>query len=244
MADWLAAGLNFASGLMNRSAQQDYNAQQLHQAELNRKSQEKFAKEGIRWKVEDAREAGIHPLYALGAQTSSFNNVSLGGVPETGMATGLAAAGQDISRAVNATRTQPEREAAFTKTVRDLEVVNMGLKNELLATQVAKLKSGLNPPLPTLGDTGSVGEFKKPGDTLWYQNTPISTDPRTSNVEDYQTRYGEPAEWFMAAPTALADAKKNKVDAVSVITQAYRWLDKHADPQFGPRLLQQLMERR
>ena len=29
--------------------------------------QKEFAQKGIRWKVEDAKQAGIHPLYALGS---------------------------------------------------------------------------------------------------------------------------------------------------------------------------------
>ena len=32
--------------------------------------QKEFAQNGIRWKVADAKAAGIHPLAALGAQTS------------------------------------------------------------------------------------------------------------------------------------------------------------------------------
>ncbi|MEM3753884.1 MAG: hypothetical protein QW518_08940 [Thermofilaceae archaeon] len=38
----------------------------------NVKFQKRFAKQGIQWRVADAEKAGIHPLYALGAQTASF----------------------------------------------------------------------------------------------------------------------------------------------------------------------------
>lgn len=40
--------------------------------------QKDFAKKGIQWRVADAKAAGIHPLYALGAQTHSYNPVGLG----------------------------------------------------------------------------------------------------------------------------------------------------------------------
>lgn len=43
--------------------------------QLNIDYQEKFAKEGIQWKVADAIKAGIHPLYALGASTNAFQPV-------------------------------------------------------------------------------------------------------------------------------------------------------------------------
>lgn len=38
------------------------------QAQRNEDLQREFAQMGIRWRVEDAKAAGLHPLYALGAQ--------------------------------------------------------------------------------------------------------------------------------------------------------------------------------
>lgn len=221
----ISAGANLVGGIMSQNAQQDYNAQQLHQTELNRKTQEEFAKKGIRWKVADAKAAGIHPLYALGAQTSSFSNVSLGGVPETGLAQGLANAGQDISRAVNATRTQPERDAAFTKTVQDLSLVEMGLKNELLASQIAKLKTTINPAMPTLGDP--VPEAKKPEDRpqLYVQGRKLSTDPGTSPAKAWEDALGDditsPGFWPNAFGIAKSTmAQMSALDWLRIASQA------------------------
>ena len=45
------------------------------EADKNIKYQKQFAQHGIRWKVEDAKAAGLHPLYALGANTHSFTPV-------------------------------------------------------------------------------------------------------------------------------------------------------------------------
>jgi len=70
-------------------------------------AQREFAQMGIRWKVADAKAAGIHPLYALGASTHSFSPVSVGGPDWGGI---LGQAGQDISRAYSSTRTQQERQ--------------------------------------------------------------------------------------------------------------------------------------
>lgn len=39
--------------------------------------QKQFAQYGIRWRAEDARKAGLHPLAALGASTSSFSPVHI-----------------------------------------------------------------------------------------------------------------------------------------------------------------------
>lgn len=46
-------------------------------AERQISEQEEFAREGISWRVADAKKAGVHPLFALGAQLPSFNPVSV-----------------------------------------------------------------------------------------------------------------------------------------------------------------------
>lgn len=69
--------------------------------------QKEFAQNGIRWKVADAKAAGIHPLYAIGANTSTYS-------PQAAVGTdfGLAKAGQDIGRAIEAGQTRQERQEA------------------------------------------------------------------------------------------------------------------------------------
>lgn len=103
----------------------------------DRAMQKEFAQSGIQWKVEDAKKAGIHPLAALGAQTTSYSPVSVGG---PSIASSLAGAGQDISNAIDPSRPSSERVAAYNQTVQDLQVKRMGLENELLASQIAKLR--------------------------------------------------------------------------------------------------------
>lgn len=58
----------------------------------NRNFQREFAQNGISWKVADAKRAGIHPLYALGASTQmpSF------GVGQTGRA--IQDAGEKVAK--------------------------------------------------------------------------------------------------------------------------------------------------
>lgn len=112
----------------------------------DRKMQKEFAQSGIQWKVEDAKKAGIHPLAALGAQTTSYSPVSVGG---PSIASSLASAGSDISRAVDATRGAGARNDAYTKTIQDLNITRMGLENDLLGSQIAKINTtGPKPPFP------------------------------------------------------------------------------------------------
>lgn len=115
------------------------------QAEKDAKRQEalqrEFAQNGIKWKVEDAKRSGIHPLYALGAQTTSYSPVSIGN--------DFAQVGQNLGRAMDATRTSSERNSAYATTVQELQLKRMGLENELLASQIANIRqAGSKPPFP------------------------------------------------------------------------------------------------
>lgn len=74
-------------------------AADLYTARENRQSQEEFAKHGIRWRVEDAQAAGVHPLFALGGGVTPF----------TPQATAFAEAGQNIGRAAFTSMTEGER---------------------------------------------------------------------------------------------------------------------------------------
>lgn len=81
-------------------------------AELRRQEmelQKEFAQHGIRWRVADAKAAGLHPLYALGAQLPSFTP-SFQGAGQEGAA--LSEAGQNIGRAIAAGSTAQERALA------------------------------------------------------------------------------------------------------------------------------------
>lgn len=59
----IAAGASYLQGQKNRSAQNQANRD-------NAALQREFAQMGIQWRVKDAQKAGIHPLYALGANTT------------------------------------------------------------------------------------------------------------------------------------------------------------------------------
>lgn len=75
-------------------------------AKINRQNirlQREFAQHGIRWRVEDAQKAGVHPLYAIGANVPTYSPSSV--VDPMGDA--ISQAGQAIGRGVAATA-QPE----------------------------------------------------------------------------------------------------------------------------------------
>ena len=117
----------------------------------NRYDQYQFAQNAIRWRVADAKAAGLHPLAALGAQTSSFSPVAIGepaqsGAPSDGEFVGRM--GQNIGRAISSLATAEEREMmqvnlATAKANLDGQL----LENQAKAVQLKNLQA-VGPAMP------------------------------------------------------------------------------------------------
>lgn len=147
-------------GLIGADASKKNNAAELawarEQQARNEALQREFAQTGIRWKVDDAKAAGIHPLYALGAQTTSFQPSTVGVDLESGsLGNAVADAGQSFGRAAEAAMTRQERAVAGAQTALSLEKAK--LENDLLRTEIdSKRRAMIGPAMPALGDDGVV----------------------------------------------------------------------------------------
>ena len=190
-------------------------------ANENRESQEKIAREnianqrefaqnGIRWKVADAQAAGLHPLAALGAQTSSFSNV-VGADPIKSDFGGM---GQDIGRAIDAGSTSSERtsrlQGAVSKVATSLQLEKASLENDLLRTNIAKTRAQLGPPIPSpvplpqSGPDRTVGGIAVKEDDLKQKpedhpqtkvvrpfGYPLTANPWFNDGQQFEDRYGD-----------------------------------------------------
>lgn len=150
-------------------------------AEENIKLQREFAQQGIRWKVEDAKAAGIHPLFALGAQTTAFQPVSVGGAD-------WGTTGQNIGSAMGAMLTPKEKQDGFAKTVQNLTLEKMGLENEVLRSQLRlQLQPGRGPGMPvprSIDGQGSTTMTTAGGVT-------VNVNPANTPAQDWENQYGE-----------------------------------------------------
>lgn len=115
-------------------------------ADKNAALQREFAQNGIRWRMEDANRSGIHPLYAMGANTSSASPVYTGQESDDGPIAGM---GQNISRAMQATMQKQEREASV---MTELQQERAWLENALLRSRIAREQAQVGPPLPSNSD--------------------------------------------------------------------------------------------
>lgn len=102
----------------------------------NIRLQREFAQQGIRWRVEDAKAAGLHPLYALGAQLPSFSPV----YQQDSIGPAISDMGQNIGRAVAAQSTSVERKMQALSLASMANQVKEGdLRNQLLEREVNAL---------------------------------------------------------------------------------------------------------
>jgi len=135
----ISAGASLAGGILGQKSAEK-------QADKNIALQKEFAQSGIQWKVADAKAAGIHPLYALGASTHSFAPVSIG----TPLADSIGKAGQYLGRAADASSSPTTRAAVVSEQAQKLQLDNMALQNQLLASQIARInQAGRSPPVPS-----------------------------------------------------------------------------------------------
>lgn len=119
MADWtdafgavtggLAGIANIGIGIANVNEQRKIAAE-------NRALQREFAQNSIQWRVADAKKAGIHPLYSLGANTPTYTPQSMDSFGYSQISQGV----RDISNSVSAYNVAK----------------NQRLQNELLESQI------------------------------------------------------------------------------------------------------------
>lgn len=150
-----SAGGNMLAQYNAQRDQDDANKIMKENARDNMIAQKEYAQHGLRWKVEDARAAGLHPLAALGASTTSFSPVSVGYQPSRTPDYNQAM-GQDISRAIQATRTEDERRLANLQLANaQADLDGKTIDNQIRASQLQKMNQ-TGPAFPSAMDNSSV----------------------------------------------------------------------------------------
>lgn len=154
--DWLGGLLGAAGNVIGGLFGQQ-SAQRI--AQQNIAAQQDFAKHGVQWKVEDARAAGINPLVALGANTSSFSNIA--GSNDLGQ--GISAAGQNIARAAMANQADVVKAKDLEMKLLEAKIANVNSDTARqmaiasnLATTHAAAGSAPGIPLPPEDPRGPV----------------------------------------------------------------------------------------
>lgn len=166
-----------SSYLSNKASQKNAN----QQAQL----QKDFAQQGIQWKVADAKAAGVHPLFALGANTHSYSPVSVGSDYS-----GLASAGQQIGRAVDATTSPQGKLANLQLALVQSQVEGANLDNDIkrakLASDLAVRGSGPGRGVPLANVTGG---YDGQGNAVGLQGNNVKIETRRDVADPTNPQY-------------------------------------------------------
>lgn len=157
--------------------------------------QREFANNGIRWKVEDAKRAGIHPLYALGSQPASFSPVAVQGghIADT-----FDKIGSNIDRARQAGQTSLER---LQERLLSAQVEGQEIDNAYKASQYSRLNRSaqLGPPMPGGGKLDML-----PAEVTHHANQAPSVEfgPASPAIKYFEMPDGSVVAWPSAAAKA------------------------------------------
>lgn len=203
----IGAGGALLGGIFGQSA----GAKNRRLAREQMQLQREFAQHGIRWRVEDAKAAGIHPLAALGMQAMPYSPVLAG--HDNAMGEALADAGQNVGRAVAAQMTPDQRKmqalglVAAEKQLEEADARILALKSEA-ARNMQEANAAQTFPVPDpfweqFGASAGVGarvvsEATVPSGTI----TPVSPDVVAHAAGDVSTMAGATPLWrnFTVAP--------------------------------------------
>lgn len=117
MGTAIGAGLGLLGGITGSFFNRDLSERQMAFAR-------EMAQNGIQWRVEDARKAGIHPLYALGAPTFNAPNIMI----EDPLPQAMRESGQQIGHAIGQMQSQSDK-------------LITALQLDMLQSQARKLKA-------------------------------------------------------------------------------------------------------
>lgn len=124
----ISAAASLYAGAKNSSSNRKVAYEQI-------KQQERFAQQALQWRVADAKAAGLHPVYALGAQLPSYSPVSM----PTDSYSGIADAGEHIARGIMSWADRHEREEQ-----KHYAAENMRWMHQKLRSEVGLLNAQMN----------------------------------------------------------------------------------------------------
>lgn len=163
----IGAGVGLLGGVLSNMSSE-------RQTDRGYSFQERAAKEGIQWKVEDAKRAGIHPLYAMGAPSFSMQPI----VTQDNIGPSIREMGQSIQDASRNTLSEQQKAMQFMEyQVAASQVKRNDAEAELFRTQAAKNLQGngsnINPP--GLGIHNEMGQNPTGGGQGFYEVKPAES---------------------------------------------------------------------
>ena len=132
--------------------------------------QKEFAQNSIQWRVNDAKKAGIHPLYALGSQGISYAPSSFSSMPDTslsdaGNAIGTAVAGmagqkqaKELHDLQKASLVEDVRAKRLANEMSSKQLMSMGQSGASHSTLLQTSLAGQSTPVTQSGATNTTNK--------------------------------------------------------------------------------------
>lgn len=160
----ISAGASLVGGAMSAAASKKI-------AKMQIAAQKEFAQNGIQWRTADAKAAGLHPLYAIGASGATYTPVSQ---DSSAMGNAVADAGAYLGKAVDQAISKADRKALeqenleYARLMREgnLELMRQNIRgkkldndfNEQQMVNSLRAQGSANPARPLVVST-PMGEF-------------------------------------------------------------------------------------
>lgn len=154
------------TGVLGIGSQKDANQANADFARQQLEYQKELAKNQIQWRVDDAKKAGLHPMAALGLNSTSFSPVSLSqqGLDYSSIADGISDMGQSLNYASIKAKDNQQQQVAVRLAQEGVELQNEGLRldNEykrwqlLQAMETGTSQALRSPAAPTVRGDGAV----------------------------------------------------------------------------------------
>lgn len=208
---------------------------------LNYSRQLDAAQNSTQWKVADAKAAGLHPLYAMGASGLNITPSSLIGnsvapvaqqthtsMRSSSMGAALNDMGQNLSRAIASMETREQRQEradlkSYTHAMRSLELENQSLENDYLRSNIARLqREQIGPPAPSvdLHMGGGVGSSRvQPVPAMPVINSTFDPSREAGNITDRGYTRGADGRLY---PVPSQDVK-NRIEDNDVQEALWNW---------------------
>ena len=139
-----------------------------------------LAKNTIKYRTQDAKASGIHPLYALGAPSMSMTPVM------SGQGDSIAQAGDAVGRGISTGYEKQLQQKNLENIQADIDLKKAQSANYVME---AKKASNLMMRQQTGRIAGNENDVKIGG-------TKINQNKGWSNAEDIETRYGDLVSWL------------------------------------------------
>lgn len=196
----IGAGSSLLGGALGASSSRNLNDRQID-------LQKEFARKGVRWRVADAKAAGIHPLAALGLTGSSYSP-SFSTNP---MGAALAEAGQTVGSGVRQNRISPVEKSIINKNNAEADFA----RASAAASLQARSNQSQNSPVSSV----SVAEPQNNAIRLNQHSVlPLSN---IADAEAAERRWGDIAQEAMGIVVLGSDIAENVIPDT--------WADKVVD---------------